>query len=82
MDEIDKKIIEIIAKELGVDPSVITLDTNIVEEYDSDSLKLVEILFSIEDEYDIEVENRTAEHIKTVGDIIREIKILIEKHNS
>ena len=82
MEEVDKKIIEIIAKELKVDPSLITLDTNIMEEYDSDSLKLVEILFSIEDEFDIEVENRTAEHIRTVGDIIREIKIIIEKYNS
>ena len=82
MEEVDKKIIEIIAKELKVDPSLITLDTNIMEEYDADSLQLVEILFSIEDEFDIEIENGTAEHIRTVSDIIQEVKIFIEKYNS
>jgi acyl carrier protein len=82
MEEVDKKIIAIIAKELKVDPSLITLDTNIMEEYDADSLQLVEILFSIEDEFDIEIENGTAEHIRTVSDIIQEVKIFIEKYNS
>lgn len=63
---------EIIADEFGVDPESITPETAFVEDLGADSLDMVDLLMSLEDEFDIaEVDEETAANVHTVQDIMR-----------
>lgn len=63
-----KKIVEIIAEQTGKDPESITLETNVKEDLDADSLDLFQIINDIEDEFEVSVEDPEA--IVTVQDIV------------
>ena len=63
-----EEIREIIAEQTGKDESEITLETNVKEDLDADSLDLFQIINDIEDEFDVSVEN--PEEIVTVKDAV------------
>ena len=63
-----EKIREIIAEQTGKDVEEITLETNVKEDLDADSLDLFQIINDIEDEFDVSVEN--PEEIVTVKDAV------------
>ena len=63
-----EKIREIIAEQTGKDESEITLETNVKDDLDADSLDLFQIINDIEDEFDISVEDPEA--IVTVKDAV------------
>ena len=63
-----EKIREIIAEQTGKDESEITLESNVKEDLDADSLDLFQIINDIEDEFDVSVEN--PEEIVTVKDAV------------
>ena len=63
-----EKIREIIAEQTGKDVDEITLETNVIEDLDADSLDLFQIINDIEDEFDVSVED--PESIVTVKDAV------------
>ena len=63
-----EKIREIIAEQTGKDVDEITLETNVKEDLDADSLDLFQIINDIEDEFDVSVED--PESIVTVRDAV------------
>ncbi|MCI5641308.1 MAG: acyl carrier protein [Lachnospiraceae bacterium] len=63
-----EKIREIIADQTGKDVEEITLETNVKEDLDADSLDLFQIINDIEDEFDVSVEE--PESIVTVKDAV------------
>ena len=63
-----EKIREIIAEQTGKDVDEITLETNVKEDLDEDSLDLFQIINDIEDEFDVSVED--PESIVTVKDAV------------
>ena len=63
-----EKIREIIAEQTGKDVYEITLETNVKEDLDADSLDLFQIINDIEDEFDVSVED--PESIVTVQDAV------------
>ena len=69
-----EKIREIIAEQTGKDVDEITLETNVKEDLDADSLDLFQIINDIEDEFDVSVED--PESIVTVKDAVD----LVESH--
>ena len=70
------KVKEIIASQLSVKVEDIKEDTNIAEELGADSLDLVEILMSLEDEFGVSIPDEAIPEIKT----IKEIVDFIESH--
>lgn len=65
-----EKLRTILAEQFGVDPETITTETSF-EDLGADSLDLVELMMSIEEEFDVgEISEEVAAKIKTVGDII------------
>ncbi len=65
-----EKIKAIIAEQLGLsDTSAILPGTSLMNDLDADSLDAVEIIMSIEDEFDIEIPDEVAEGFKSIGDI-------------
>lgn len=69
-----KKVQEILAKQLGVDKAKITEKTNIATDLGADSLDLVEILMSLEDEFKISIPDDVIPEIKSVGDLVKFIE--------
>ncbi|MBE6011106.1 acyl carrier protein [Anaeropeptidivorans aminofermentans] len=67
-----EKIKEIIAEQLGKDPSEITMETNIQSDLEADSLDLFQIINDIEDEFDVKIED--AEDVVTVADVVKLIE--------
>ena len=63
-----EKIREIIAEQTGKDVEEITLETNVKEDLDADSVDLFQIINDIEDEFDVSVED--PESIVTVQDAV------------
>ena len=63
-----EKIREFIAEQTGKDVDEITLETNVKEDLDADSLDLFQIINDIEDEFDVSVED--PESIVTVKDAV------------
>ncbi len=68
------KVIELISKQLNRPVEEITLDKEIVKDLGADSLDVVEMLMSLEEEFEISVPEEDAVNIKTVGDIIKLIE--------
>lgn len=66
----EKKVKEILSKQLGVEVSKITMETNIATDLGADSLDLVEILMSLEDEFSISIPDEAIPGIKTVKDLV------------
>ena len=71
-----EKVREIICEQFDVDEESVTLDTDIREDLDADSLDMVDLVMSFEDEFKIEVPDSDIETVKTVGDIVK----FIEEH--
>ncbi len=68
------QIKEILAEQLDLDESKITMDSDIVEDLEADSLDVVDLVMSMEDTFGVEVPDEAIENFKTVGDIVRYIE--------
>lgn len=70
MTNTTSKVKEIIASQLSTSVDKIGDTTNIAEELGADSLDLVEILMSLEDEFGISIPDEAIPEIKTIKDIV------------
>ena len=68
---IAEKVKELIAKQLGKSVDQITDDKEVVADLGADSLDVVEMLMTLEEEFGITIPEDDAVNIKTVGDIIK-----------
>jgi acyl carrier protein len=73
-----ERVRKIIAEQLGVEESEITPQTSFVEDLNADSLDLVELIMSIEEEFskdgqNVEISDEDAEKIATVQDAVNYI---------
>ncbi len=64
------KVKKIIANQLSIEEGKLTEKTNIAEDLGADSLDLVEILMSLEDEFAISIPDEAIPTIKTIKDIV------------
>jgi acyl carrier protein len=72
--EIEAKVIEIVAEQMGVDKGKITSDTNFVNDLNADSLDTVELVMEFEDEFETSIPDEQAEKIQTIGQAVDFIK--------
>ena len=54
-----------------------TLEANITDDLGADSLDIVDLVMSLEEEFDCEIPDEEVENIKTVGDIVKHIEVNI-----
>lgn len=73
-----EKLQEVIANQFGVDLDSITENTDIVSDLGADSLDVVEMMMSLEDEYGVTIEDEKISELRTVGDVVRCVESLIE----
>ena len=65
---------DLLAKQLRLDVATIDDDANILDDLGADSLDVVEMLMSIEDEFEIEIPDEKIESLKTVGQVVEYIQ--------
>ncbi len=68
------KVKEIIVDQLDVEADKVTAGANIQDDLGADSLDVVDLVMSLEEEFDIENPDEAVEGIKTVGDIVKYIE--------
>ena len=69
-----EKVKAILAEQFDVEEDKITADTDLQEDIGADSLDVVDLLMSIEDEFEVEVPDEEIENIKTVGSLVSYIE--------
>ncbi|QDV10463.1 Acyl carrier protein [Rosistilla oblonga] len=70
MASIEERVVDIVAEQLGVDKEKITRDTSFVNDLGADSLDTVELVMELEEEFDINIPDDSAEKIQKVGEAI------------
>ena len=68
------KVKEILMDQLDVEEEKVTMEASIVDDLGADSLDLVDMVMSLEEEFDVEIHDDQVENIKTVGDIVKYIE--------
>lgn len=68
---------ELLAHQLEVEPESIGPDTDIFEDLGADSLDVVELVMSIEEEYDIVITDERASNVRTVGQVVELLEELM-----
>ena len=69
-----EKVKAILTEQFDVEEDKITADTDLQEDLGADSLDVVDLLMSIEDEFEVEVPDEEIENIKTVGSLVSYIE--------
>ena len=69
-----EKIKAILVDQLDLDESQITMESDIIDDFDADSLDIVDLIMSIEEEFEVEVPDGEIENFRVVGDVVRYIE--------
>lgn len=73
-EEIFEKLKPIVVEQLGVDEESVKEEATFVDDLSADSLDIVELVMSLEEEFDLEIPDEEAEKIVTVGDVVEYIQ--------
>jgi acyl carrier protein len=73
-EEITRKVVELAAAQVGVDPATVTPDTHFINDLNYDSLDQVEFAMEAEDEFEMQVPDEDAEKFQTVGQVIEYVE--------
>ena len=76
-NQIFDKVAELIALQMGIDKSEITMKTRMLEDLKADSANIIMLVMDLENEFDIAVDDNVLMGIKTVGDVVNCIKGLV-----
>lgn len=74
--DVFEKIRALLAEQLDIDPSKITMDSDIMSDFEADSLDIVDMVMTLEDEFGVEVPDNAIETLHTVGDVVN----FVESH--
>ncbi len=69
-----EKVKALICEQLDLDEDTVTADSVITDDLGADSLDVVDLVMTFEDEFGIEIPDDAVETIKTVGDIVKYIE--------
>ena len=69
-----ERVREIICDQLDLDEDRVTMDSNLLEDFDADSLDIVDLSMTLEDEFGLEMPDDKIEGFHTVGDVVRYIE--------
>ncbi|MBQ8263870.1 MAG: acyl carrier protein [Oscillospiraceae bacterium] len=72
-----ERLRELLSDQLGVSADDISMDSHIMDDLGADSLDLVELLTSFEDEFDLVITDEAARELRTVREVVEFIEKLI-----
>lgn len=65
-----EKIKTFLSTQMNIDESIITMDATFIEDLNIDSLDLVELILTLEEEFSIVISEEDAETLSTIGDVV------------
>ena len=71
-----EKVRDALAQQFELDRESITMDTNLIDDLGADSLDVVELIMSLEDEYGVTISDDAAAQLYTVGRIVEYLENL------
>ncbi len=71
-----EKVRNALAQQFELDPASITLETNLIDDLGADSLDVVELIMSLEDEFGVTISDNDAAELYTVGRIVEYLENL------
>ncbi|MFN3690101.1 MAG: acyl carrier protein [Fimbriimonadales bacterium] len=74
--EIFERVRKVIVEQLGVDENAVTPEASFIDDFNADSLDLVELVMAFEQEFDVSISEEESEQVRTVADAVR---LLTEK---
>ena len=75
-----EKVKKLLADQLNVDANTITEKSKVIDDLGADSLDVVEMLMTLEDEFNVTVSDEESVNLKTVGDIVKLIDSKTKKN--
>ena len=73
-ETIRDKVVNLVAERMGVEPDQITEETHFVNDLQSDSLDMAELVIDLEEAFDLSISDEEAQKIETVGQAIKHIE--------
>ena len=73
-ESIRDKVVNLVAERMGVEPDQITEETHFVNDLQSDSLDMAELVIDLEEAFDLSISDEEAQKIETVGQAIKHIE--------
>lgn len=77
MNDIAERVVHIVAKIIEIDPKSVTLGSAFTD-LGISSLDALELIFKIEEEFDVRIPDDAASRFHTVGDVIKELQAVME----
>ncbi len=65
-----EKVRNALAQQFELDPETVTMETNLIDDLGADSLDVVELIMSLEDEFGVTISDEDAAQLYTVGRIV------------
>ena len=72
--ELENKIVKLVADLVSVSVEDVKMDSSFVNDLSFDSLDGVELIMTVEDEFNIDITDREAENIMTVGSLVDHVE--------
>ena len=77
-EEVFERVKDVLTEQLGIEEGDITEEASFQEDLDADSLDLVELIMSLEEQFKLQISDEDAEKITTVGEAVE----YIQEHTS
>ena len=74
MSDVRERVIDLVADKMDVDPEKITDETHFINDLQSDSLDMAELVIDLEEEFNMTISDDEAQQIETVGDAVKFIE--------
>ena len=68
--QIFEKIRDLLAEQLDIPADSITPDSDIIDDLEADSLTVLDMVMTLEDEFDLEIPDEDVEKLRTVGSVV------------
>jgi acyl carrier protein len=75
---LEDRVTDLIVEQLGVSKEEAVLQASFIDDLGADSLDIVELVMSLEEEFDIEIPDEEAEQIQTIGQAIDYLRTTLE----
>ena len=72
--DVFERIRAMLAEQLDIEEVKITMESDILEDFEADSLDVVDMVMTLEDEFGIEIPAEEIENLHTVGDVVRYVE--------
>ena len=72
--DIFEQVKKILCDQLDLDEEQVTEDSEVIDDLGADSLDIVDLVMTLEEEFDTEIPDEDIENLRTVGDIVKYIE--------